>query len=667
MDSSAIWIVIALPILGFLVQSLGGGLIVKAVGEAKSKSILGFLAVAPIALAFIIGAMITTKVGAGPATVVTGPSWIQIAGFSIPFEWIVDPLSMTMVLIITGIGSLIHLYATGYMAKEKDYARFFTYLNLFIAAMLILVLGNNLALLFMGWEGVGLCSYLLIGFWYKDTANARAANKAFIVNRIGDWGLVLGLFLIVCVVLDVVPKETRLLSYDVILPALKTALVAKPALATSIGLLLFVGAAGKSAQFPLYVWLPDAMAGPTPVSALIHAATMVTSGVVLLNRMHVVFECSPVASVVVACVGAFTALYGALIAFGQTDIKKILAYSTVSQLGFMFIGCGVGAYWTGMFHVTTHAFFKALLFLGAGAVIHAMAHDQDVRNYGGLSKYLKITFATMLVGFLAIAGFPFLSGFFSKESILGAALSGNQAVIDGVNYGAICGWVGLAVAFLTAAYMTRMMLLTFGGKTERWRTIEPNHDAHGDHHGLDKDHKPHEVGATMWVPLAVLAVLSAVGGLVLNGKFEEWLYPQGLAVLPKVAEHASNLQMYSMIVAFGGMAFGAAIYWRGLPASQGWDETKWSSIRLAQRDQFGFDSLTTDLSVTGGAELSKFLDSTVEHTVTSGRALASATSGAGGVMKFLQTGFVRWYAMVMLIGVVAFIGYFALAIHGGAN
>ncbi|MDX2064993.1 MAG: NADH-quinone oxidoreductase subunit L, partial [Fimbriimonadaceae bacterium] len=342
MDLQLLWLVILLPLAGFLINGV--------FGARLPKSLVGTIAFVAVALAFGIGAYATTKVASlphGEAAIISGPDWIHVLGLRIPFELIADPLSMTMVLIITGIGALIHLYATAYMAEDKDFARFFAYLNLFVVAMLILVLGNNLPLLFIGWEGVGLCSYLLIGFWYRDTENTKAANKAFIVNRIGDWSLMLGLFLIVVAVADanIAVPDGRWLSYDVILPALQTALSKNPVLATAIGLLLFGGAAGKSAQFPLYVWLPDAMAGPTPVSALIHAATMVTSGVVLLNRMNVVFQLSPVASAVVCAVGAFTALFAAAIAFGQTDIKKVLAYSTVSQLGFMFIACGAGAYW----------------------------------------------------------------------------------------------------------------------------------------------------------------------------------------------------------------------------------------------------------------------------------------------------------------------------------
>lgn len=668
MDYSAIWFVIVAPIIGFLIQAFVGGTVIKSMGPAKGKRVMGFLAVLPIALAFVVGALITQKLSSGEAGLVSGGDWIRVAGFQIPFEWTIDPLSMTMVLIITGIGALIHLYATGYMAEDREFTRFFAYLNLFIASMLILVLGGNLLLLFVGWEGVGLCSYLLIGFWYKDLANAKAANKAFIVNRIGDWALALGMFLIVALVATHPAGSDRVLSYDVILPKLKEILANNSGAATAIGVLLFVGACGKSAQFPLYVWLPDAMAGPTPVSALIHAATMVTSGVVLLNRMHVVFEYSPIASCIVAVVGAFTALFAALIAFGQTDIKKVLAFSTVSQLGFMFIGCGVGAYWTGMFHVTTHAFFKALLFLGSGAVIHAMAHEQDMRNYGGLSKYLKITMATMVLGWLAISGVPFLSGAISKESILTAAIGGRHAVIEGINVGAFCGWIGLFVAFLTAAYMTRMMMLTFFGKTERWRSIEPAHDD-GEHHHLDKNHTPHEVPVSMWIPLAILAVLSVGGGFLLKGSFEHWLYPQGLAVLAGKEPEVANLEMYSIIAAIGGILAGIAFYVKGLPEDQGWDESKWKPYRLLQRDQFGFDGAVSTAAGEGGSDVARLVGDGLDDGVVSGstNGLMKGAEFLGAGVKYLQTGLVRWYAMVMFVGVVAFVGYFWIILHGGAR
>ncbi|MEA2553456.1 MAG: NADH-quinone oxidoreductase subunit, partial [Fimbriimonadaceae bacterium] len=604
----SIWFVLLLPLLGFLIQAFFGSRVVGKLGPAKGRRVMGTLAVLPIAIAFVIGVFITMKLGALPVDQrfvrLELFEWIRLASVNIPFEFAVDPLSMTMVLIITGIGALIHLYATGYMAEERDYSRFFTYLNLFIAAMLILVLGGNLVMMFIGWEGVGLCSYLLIGFWYKDLSNARAANKAFIVNRIGDWGLTLGMFMLFCLLaanyrhlgLGRPGYDDRLFSYDVMFggqPLMNIVEVLRnyPAVTTAIALLLFVGAAGKSAQFPLYLWLPDAMAGPTPVSALIHAATMVTAGVFMVNRMHVVFEMSPVASAVVAAIGAFTALFAAVIAFGQTDIKKVLAYSTVSQLGFMFVACGAGAYWAGMFHVTTHAFFKALLFLGAGAVIHAMAHNQDIRNYGNLSKYLKITTWTMVIGWLAISGIALpisgnsglgFAGFYSKEAIIGGALASDHAAIEGVNLANISGWVALFVALLTAMYMTRMSWLTFFGKEERWRAIPAaahDHHDHGHahaahdhgpdtfnfyytdeeilseqhalaeheehHHVLDKNHTPHEVPPSMYIPLIVLAFLSLVGGFLLaqHERFKEWLYPNGLPILGTVEEHPHGIPL----------------------------------------------------------------------------------------------------------------------------
>ena len=685
MTYESIWLVLLFPVLGFLTQALLGTRIEKALG----RRVLGFLAVLPIVLSFAVGLVITLGLKGDRSAPVTICEWITGGGLSIPFELVVDPLSMTMVLIITGVGALIHLYATGYMNEEREFARFFTYMNLFILAMLILVLGGNLLLLYVGWEGVGLCSYLLIGFWYKDLANAKAANKAFIVNRIGDWGLSLGLMLIVALLMSSKGAilDGRFLSYDTMLPALKTVLAAHPAMATAIALLLFVGAAGKSAQFPLYLWLPDAMAGPTPVSALIHAATMVTSGVVLLNRMHIVFEMSPVASAVVCVIGAFTALFAALIAFGQSDIKKVLAYSTVSQLGFMFISCGAGAYWAGMFHVTTHAFFKALLFLGAGAVIHAMAHNQDMRNYGNLRKYLPITFWTMVIGTLAICavGIPGVfgfAGFYSKEAILGGALANTHAQINGVQLGQIAGWVGLGVAALTSIYMTRLTCLTFLGKEERWRSIPaPVADAHHDdadhhdeaHHELDERHTPHEVPVSMWLPLVVLAVLSIGSGFVLakGGAFEKWLYPTALPVLGEVSTEPSGipLAMYSMIAALGGIALGLVFYLKGLPKNQGLDESKWTGLRRAERDQFGFDNAMTIAAVEGGGDIARGLWKWCDDGLINGfvEGLGKLSGGMGDLMKRWQTGYVRLYALMMLLGLVGLIGFFALAIQRGVH
>ncbi len=726
MNPNLIWWVLYLPVLGFLTQALLGGRILKSAGPKQGRKILGILAMLPIALAFVVGCVVFSQLAGLPRDARHGVtelfSWISIAGLNIPFEFLVDPLSMTMVLIITGIGGLIHLYATGYMAEEKDYPRFFTYLNLFIAAMLILVLGNNLLMMFVGWEGVGLCSYLLIGFWYRDVANAKAANKAFIVNRIGDWGFSLGIFLLAVVVGSqpgvVESSHGRILSFDTIFANIVPALQANPGLATAIALLLFVGACGKSAQFPLYLWLPDAMAGPTPVSALIHAATMVTSGVVLLNRMHVIFELSPVASAIVACVGAFTALFAALVAFGQTDIKKVLAYSTVSQLGFMFVACGAGAYWVGMFHVTTHAFFKALLFLGSGAVIHAMAHNQDMRNYGNLRKYLPITFATMFIGFIAIAGLSIpgvfgFAGYYSKEAIIGSGLANNFATIDGVNLGYYAGWTALFVALLTAFYMTRMTWLTFFGHEERWRKIPAGAHAHGEehhaveeeslhaesfgpdthnfyvdhahvddhdeHHDLDKDHTPREVSPSMWVPLVALAFLSIFGGwfLAQGGRFEHWLEPSsGPTLIGKISQEPEHLPYLSLVgwsavAAFGGLILGILVYMNGLPKKEGWEERKWNPFRRWAGHQFGFDSAMVNASVQGGGDLSRvawrFFDVKIIDGIVNGAGYVAGFFGK--LFHRAQTGYVRAYALVMLAGVVGVLGWFAYAaiLSGGGR
>jgi len=719
-----ITLILGLPLLGFLIQAFFGAAVVRKMGPAKGRRIMGALAVAPIAIAFLLAAGITYEMASMAASAraslppVVLFDWIQIASISIPFELVVDPLSMTMTLVITGIGALIHLYATGYMAEEKDYPRFFTYLNLFIAAMLILVLGNNLALMFIGWEGVGLCSYLLIGFWYENVDNAKAANKAFIVNRIGDWGFTLGMFLIVAFFAGNADKianaaDGRWLSYDVLLPNAVALLQGHPAVATAIALLLFVGAMGKSAQFPLYMWLPDAMAGPTPVSALIHAATMVTAGVFMLNRMSVFFELSPVGMAVVAIIGAITALFAALIAFGQTDIKKVLAYSTVSQLGFMFVACGVGAFWVGMFHVITHAFFKALLFLGSGAVIHAMAHDQDMRHYGNLMKYIKITAATMIVGWLAIAGFPLLSGFWSKEAILGAALGNTAAEIGGFAVGPPLGWLLLVVAALTAAYMTRLTFLTFVGGKEQWRTLAPAHghahdhhsDGHGHgtdghehghahghahedehgffytdaemaareqehahHHELEASHEPHEVPKSMYWPLIVLAGLSLVGGFVLhnNHLLQHWLYPAGPAFLMPEAVSGQpegwlhSALLYLSIAAAGiGIAYGWMVYRKGLPKTEG-DEADWHPFRRAARDQFGYDATVVEASVDGGGQVGNFLWKKFDAGLIDGlvNGIAFLAGQFGRLFRVVQTGYVRTYALLMLIGGVGLLGWF---------
>lgn len=720
--NQAWWILFA-PLIGFLFQAFFGKTLIEVLGVKKGRMACGALAVLPIAFAFLVGLSLTLLLVKMPpesrTVVVTLFDWIKIQSVNIPFEFRVDTLSMTMVLIITGIGSLIHMYAVGYMAEETDFPRFFTYLNLFIAAMLILVLGNNLVLTFMGWEGVGLCSYLLIGFWFKDVNNSKAANKAFIVNRIGDWGFTLGMFGVLSLIVanrDMLGAvDSRWLSYDVILPRAGEILALHPGMATMIAILLFIGAMGKSAQFPLYIWLPDAMAGPTPVSALIHAATMVTSGVYLLNRMSVWFLASPVAMGVVALVGAITALLGATIAFGQTDIKKVLAYSTVSQLGYMFIACGVGAFYAGMFHVLTHAFFKALLFLGSGAVIHAMAHNQDMRNYGNLRKYLPITFATMAIGWAAIAGIPFLfSGFWSKEAILGPAVNaGHGALMLGpLSAGQIAGWVGFLVAALTACYMTRMMLLTFWNPEERWKLLpaEGHHDHHADHadhhaheehgahdhgddphgffytdaewaklhsdvheehhHELDAHHKPHEVSPLMWIPLAILAVFSFgwIGGAWLDKEetFLRWLYPATAHEAHHGPVSHEMLIAISTFTCLAGIGVGFWLWAKKMPAWEGFDLSKWNPVQKMAGRQWGIDKVLTDdtIKLSGViGNVSAWTDKYIVDGIVNG--VGSLVKLFGGGIRQTQTGYVRGYALIMQIGVVAFVGYLLYAMATG--
>lgn len=411
--------------------------------------------------------------------------WIPSGSFTVSFELLFDTLSCVMALIITWVGFLIHVYSVGYMHHDKAYSKYFTYLNIFIFFMLTLVLGNSFPLMFVGWEGVGLASYLLIGFWYENPENADAGRKAFIVNRIGDFGFILGIFLIFFVFGSVNYQEVFGRASD---PAFMSAVPA--AVITVIALLLFVGAVGKSAQIPLYVWLPDAMAGPTPVSALIHAATMVTAGAYMIARCNVIYSQSPTAQMVVVTVAALTSFLAATIAITQNDIKKVLAYSTISQLGYMFMAIGVGAYTAGIFHLVTHAFFKALLFLGSGSVIHALSGEQDIRHMGGLRKFIPTTAITFFIGTLAIAGVPFFSGFFSKDGILGAVYDRGYSI----------HWlIGLVTVILTALYMGRLYLLTFEGKSRVADKV--------------RDHI-HESPLTMTIPLMVLAFLSIAGGYV---------------------------------------------------------------------------------------------------------------------------------------------------------
>ncbi|MDE0738068.1 MAG: NADH-quinone oxidoreductase subunit L [Planctomycetota bacterium] len=486
-----IFLIPLLPFLGFLVNGLLG----RRLGD-RTVAIIGC---ASVAGAFAVAVASFLQVyDAKPGTFLAQElwTWIQAGDLRVSFGLVIDPLSGIMCLVVTGVGSLIHVYSTGYMKGDSGYARFFAYLNLFMASMLILVTADNIVLMFLGWEGVGLCSYLLIGFWYKGLANCSAGIKAFVVNRIGDLGFLLGIFAI----------WAAFGSFEF------SAIVAKAAELDSsaafwICLLLFVGACGKSAQIPLYVWLPDAMAGPTPVSALIHAATMVTSGVYLLARLGPLFDAAPGVLTIVATIGALTALLAALIAFSQNDIKKVLAYSTVSQLGYMFLAAGMGAYSVAIFHVVTHAFFKALLFLGAGAVIHSLHHEQDMRRMGGLRRRLPWTFALYLIGGLALSGFPLTAGFFSKDEILHVAHSG----FGNIGPRGVLWAIGLLTALLTAFYTFRQIALVFFGSYRG--ASEPQASEESAAHGLELD-KVKESPLSMRIPLIVLAALSLAGGFL---------------------------------------------------------------------------------------------------------------------------------------------------------
>src|ERR671915_2449707 len=480
------WIIF-LPLIGAIVNGLLGLKIQKRLG----KRAIAVIACAPVIIAFALSVLALFRLKALPPEkrfmIDNLYNWIDLGSLKVDMAFLVDPLSVVMILIVTGIGGLIHIYATGYMHDDKAFWRFFAYLNLFTAAMLTLVLGDSLLLLFVGWEGVGLCSYALIGFWYQDPANARAGNKAFIVNRVGDFGFVLGMFLLFWA-LDAQGHGT--LNFREMArwaSTLEGQTLWGFSVATIATLFLFVGAAGKSAQIPLYVWLPDAMAGPTPVSALIHAATMATAGLYMLTRTNVIFQHSQTVMLIVAVVGALTALFAATIGITQNDIKKVLAYSTVSQLGFMFMAAGVGAFAISIFHVMTHAFFKALMFLGAGSVIHGMHHEQDMRRMGGLKKYMPYTYWTFFAGWLAICGIIPFSGFWSKDEILW-----NAASTTYIPLGWLVWLIGTIAATCTAFYMTRLMAMTFWGK-ERFLEHPAGGQADEAHAAAyDEGHAPHD-------------------------------------------------------------------------------------------------------------------------------------------------------------------------------
>jgi len=535
-----LWLIPVLPLAGAAINGF--------FGQRSSKTAVTTVALAFPGLSFLLALWIALGFSSSAAPYYFNLAhWVRSGSFSADFAFYLDQLSLVMLLVVTGVGFLIHIYSIGYMAEDPGYYRFFSYLNLFMFFMLTLVLANNYLLMFIGWEGVGLASYLLIGFWFTKDSAASAGKKAFIVNRIGDFGFLIGLFLLI--------QNFKSLDFREVFEGV-TKLPANPTtegLLTAVGILLMVGACGKSAQIPLYVWLPDAMEGPTPVSALIHAATMVTAGVYMVARSHVIFERAPIALTVVAIIGTLTALFAATIGITQTDIKKVLAYSTVSQLGYMFMACGVGAFSAGIFHLMTHAFFKGLLFLAAGSVIHAVGGEQDMRKMGGLRSYIPVTFFTMLIATLAIAGIWPFAGFWSKDEILWKAYQANWVY-----------WlIGLITAFITSFYMFRLVFMTFWGDY-RGIQVDKHGQAHAAQgHGGHGHGEPHESPMVMLAPLMILAVLSFIGGFVgYHNLFEHFLAPVfGSTEAAPAAESGGNTELVFQLISVTVAILGAILAW----------------------------------------------------------------------------------------------------------
>jgi NADH-quinone oxidoreductase subunit L len=608
------------PLIGFLINGF--------FGKKMSKGLSGAIACISVLASLIISVLAFVELHNSPvkSNVINLFSWIDSGTLNIPFEFLYDPLSALFLLIITGIGFLIHVYSTGYMHDDDGFARFFTYLNLFVFFMLLLVMGNNYLIMFVGWEGVGLCSYLLIGFWFKNTAYNNAARKAFVMNRIGDLGFLLGIILIFLTYGSITYGEV-----------FHNAGVGGEAVVTSIALLLFIGAMGKSAQIPLYTWLPDAMAGPTPVSALIHAATMVTAGIYMVVRSNAFYSISEVASEVVAIVGVATALLAAIIGLLQTDIKKILAYSTVSQLGLMFLGLGVHAYSSSVFHVTTHAFFKALLFLGAGSVIHAMGGEQDIRKMGGLKGKIKITYITMLLGTIAISGIPPFSGFFSKDEILAHVYEHNK----------ILWLLGMITSMLTAFYMFRMLFLTF------WGNFRGTHE---------QEHHLHESPSSMTIPLMVLAALSVLGGLLGLPEFwgqHNWMSENLSTVIlhkdPSILHHDTEWILMGIAVAsaLAVIYFAYSLFIvNGVEPAESEEEMKpWEKLVY---NKFYVDELY-DAAIRKPLDFFsnifyKVFDKEIIDGIVNG--VGSAVTGLGGMVRMFQTGNIGFYIVSMVLGVV---------------
>ncbi|WP_072988761.1 NADH-quinone oxidoreductase subunit L [Flavobacterium segetis] len=626
MNTNIVLVLVLAPFLGFLINVF--------LGKSLGKTLSGVIGTLSVLISFVATVYFFGGIAAQPEGIkISLFDWIQISNFSVDFGFQLDQLSVLWLLFVTGIGTLIHMYSISYMHDDANMHKFFAYLNLFIFFMIVLVVGSNLLVLFIGWEGVGLCSYLLIGFWYKNQEYNDAAKKAFIMNRIGDLGLLVGIFII--------GNLFSTLDYASLKTAISSATDIDMYMLSIAAFALFIGACGKSAQIPLYTWLPDAMAGPTPVSALIHAATMVTAGIFMITRLNFIFDLTPYVQTIIAIIGAVTALVAATIGLIQNDIKKVLAYSTVSQLGLMFLALGLGAYEVAVFHVITHAFFKACLFLGSGSVIHALHGEQDMRNMGGLKKVMPITFATMLIASLAISGVPLFSGFFSKDEILLVAFHQNIPL-----------WVvGSIASIMTAFYMFRLMFLTFF-KEFRGTAEQKSH--------------LHESSSLMTIPLIVLAILATVGGLIsLPGN--SWLNGYLIPILPKLAtaEHHFGTTEYTLMA----IAVVGALIGIGLAYSK---YIKQNSVPVADAEITGFakvlynkyyvDEFYDALFVKPINFLSQFFRDTVET------GLSSLVYGFGKVTnelsyqgKKIQTGSIGLYLFVFVLGLCAIISYLFLA------
>ncbi len=616
-----VWLIPFLPLIGFLINGLGR--------NNLSKTLIGIIGSGVVLASFLISVYVFFSVKGGNTHVAHYFDFINTASLKVGFDFQIDQLSSIFLLIITGVGFLIHVYSTSYMHEEpsKDFAKYFSFLNLFVFSMLLLVMGGNYIIMFIGWEGVGLCSYLLIGFWFKNNDFNNAAKKAFIMNRIGDVAFLLAVFWLLSKLgtadyHSVFANVSKLTTFDI----------------TGITLLLFIGATGKSAQIPLYTWLPDAMAGPTPVSALIHAATMVTAGIYMIARSNILFTMAPATQNVIAIVGLATAILAATIALKQNDIKKVLAYSTVSQLGYMFLGLGVGAYTGAVFHVMTHAFFKALLFLGAGSVMHAMGGEQDMRNMGGLKKYMGITHITFLIGCLAIAGMPPFSGFFSKDEILAGAFAKSPVL-----------WVvGVLTAFITAFYMFRLYAMTFSGK---FRGTE------------EQEKHLHESPAAITFTLIILSILAVIGGWIgipeifMHGghrleAFLEPVFAQSNAIMAKPETKHSTEYMLMAISVVGSLI--ALLYaWNKFSKYEKTDAEE-TGISKVLANKWYIDELYDSIIVRPLKSLAAFLNDIIEKNIIDGfvNGIGKAVNYGSRQIRLLQSGQVGTYIMLMVFGIL---------------